>query len=86
MILDELRSIHANQKLIIQLLYQLLRKEDQMAIDLTKLTAEVANNTTVEASVEALVAQLVALVKAIPPSTDPVTQAALDQLDLNPNC
>lgn len=51
-----------------------------MAIDLSKITAEVANNTTVETSVVALLGQLTAIIKAIPPSTDPTTQAALDNL------
>ena len=58
----------------------LLKQENKMAVDLTALTAEVAKNTTVEGSVVALLAQLTALIKAIPPSTDPTTQAALDQL------
>lgn len=51
-----------------------------MAIDLTALTAEVANNTTVDAAVLALVKNLAAQIAAIPPSTDPTTQAALDGL------
>ena len=51
-----------------------------MAIDLTALTAEVANNTTVDASVLALVKNLAAQIAAIPPSTDPTTQAALNGL------
>ena len=75
-----LQTIHANQLVMIGMLKTILTKETKMAVDLTALTAEVARNTTVEASVEALVAQLVALVKAIPPSTDPTTQAALDAL------
>jgi hypothetical protein len=61
-------------------LIELTKTEIKMAIDLTKLTAEVTNNTTVEASVVALLQQLTAIIKAIPPSTDPTTQAALDQL------
>ena len=51
-----------------------------MAIDLTKITAEVTNNTTVTASVLQLLSNLTAIIKAILPSNDPVTQAALDQL------
>jgi uncharacterized coiled-coil protein SlyX len=54
--------------------------EKTMAIDLTKLTTEVSNNSTVTASVVALVNLLSAEIKAIPPSTDPTTQAALDVL------
>lgn len=51
-----------------------------MAIDLTKLTAEVTANTTVTSSVETLITNLAAQIAAIPTSTDPVTQAALDAL------
>lgn len=51
-----------------------------MAIDYTALTAEVANNTTVTNSVIQLIANMAAAIAAIPPSTDPVTQAALDAL------
>ena len=51
-----------------------------MAIDLTKLTAEVAANTTVTGSVVTLINNLSAQIKNIPPSNDPVTQAALDGL------
>ncbi len=57
-----------------------LAKETKMAIDLTALTDEVANNSTVTASVVTLVNNLAAMVAAIPASTDPVTQAALDSL------
>ena len=51
-----------------------------MAVDLTAITAEVANNSSVTGSVLTLVQNLVAQIAAIPPSTDPVTQAALDAL------
>ena len=64
----------------IAILNQLLNQEKTMAIDLTKITAEVANNTAVDASIEQLVQNLAAQIAAIPVSTDPVTQAALDQL------
>lgn len=53
---------------------------EAMAIDLTALTAEVANNTAVDASIVQLVQNLAAQIAAIPPSTDPATQAALDAL------
>jgi hypothetical protein len=59
---------------------RLLAKETVMALDLTTLTAEVSRNTTVAGSVETLLAQLTAIIKTIPPSTDPTTQAALEQL------
>ena len=58
----------------------LLKQENAMAIDLTKLTAEVAANTTVTGSVVTLINNLAAQIKNIPPSNDPVTQAALDSL------
>lgn len=51
-----------------------------MAVTLDALTAEVTNNTNVTNSVIALLGNLTALIKAIPPSSDPVTQAALDAL------
>ena len=73
-----LESIHANQLVMIGMLRQILTQETTMAVDLSKLTAEVTNNTTVTSSVVALLTQLTALIKAIPPSTDPTTQAALD--------
>lgn len=51
-----------------------------MAVDLTAMTAEVTRNTSLTASVAAVVNNLVTLLNNIPPSTDPVTQAALDDL------
>ena len=51
-----------------------------MAIDISALTAEVANNTAVDGSIVQLVQNLAAQIAAIPPSTDPQTQAALDAL------
>lgn len=58
----------------------LIKGETGMAVDITKIQAEIANNTTVTASVVALVQSLAAQIKAIPPSSDPTTQAALDTL------
>ncbi len=75
-----LRTIHANQLVIMSMLRELLKQENQLAIDLTSITAEVTNNTSVTNSVVTLLGNLTALIKAIPPSNDPVTQAALDQL------
>ena len=69
----QLNRIEANLRTII-------KQETQMAIDLTAMTAEVATNTSVTSSVVTLLGNLTALIKAIPVSTDPVTQAALDQL------
>jgi hypothetical protein len=63
-----------------QLLTLSQQETSKMAIDLTALTAEVANNTSVDASIVQLVQNLAAQIAAIPPSTDPTTQAALDAL------
>jgi hypothetical protein len=72
--------IHANQLSMLVMLRSLMTQEAKMAIDLAAVTAEVAKNTTVTGSVVTLLQQLTALIQAIPPSTDPVTQAALDDL------
>lgn len=72
--------ILATQYTILALLRSLTAKDTQMAIDLGTLTAEVTNNTNVTNSVVTLLNNLTAIIKAIPPSSDPVTQAALDQL------
>ena len=76
----KLNAVLRNQSTMLALLSEILQKENKMAIDLTAMTAEVANNTSVTASVEQLVTNLVAQIAAIPPSSDPVTQAALDAL------
>ena len=55
-------------------------KVNQMALDLTKLTSDVASLKTAEASAITLLQGLKAAVDAIPPSTDPATQKALDDL------
>ncbi len=75
-----LETILANQSRMISMLQQLVKMENKMSIDLTTITAEVAKNTDVTSSVVTLVNNLAAQIAAIPPSTDPVTQAALDQL------
>jgi hypothetical protein len=62
------------------MLQRLSSQERSMAVTLDALTAEVTNNTNVTNSVIALLGNLTALIKAIPPSSDPVTQAALDAL------
>ena len=84
---DDIRGLIPKLDLIIALLNKLSNQEKTMAIDLTKLTAEIAANTSVTASVEALVSNLAAQIAAIPTSTDPATQAALDALvqSLNAN-
>lgn len=51
-----------------------------MAIDISKLTADVAAVQGTVNSVKAFIAGLQAQIAAIPPSTDPQTQAALDAL------
>lgn len=79
-ILANQSRILANQQTILAILRQLATQEREMAIDLTTITAEVANNTSVTQSVVKLVQNLAAQIAAIPPSSDPATQAALDQL------
>jgi len=77
---SKLDKINAKLDIAILLLNRLNRQESTMAIDLTKITAEVQANTTVTQSVVTLVNSLAAQIAAIPPSSDPTTQAALDQL------
>ena len=79
-VLTKLNAVLRNQSAMFALLGEVLQKENKMAVDLTAITAEVANNTTVGGSVLTLVQNLVATIAAIPPSSDPVTQAALDAL------
>jgi hypothetical protein len=55
----------------------LINQEAKMAIDLTSITASVATQTTVDASIVQLCDNITAALAAIPPSTDPVTQAAI---------
>ena len=55
-------------------------KETKMAIDVSAITAEVQRNTDVTKSVVQLVQNLANQIASIPPSNDPQTQAALDQL------
>ena len=54
---DDIRGLIPKLDLIIALLNRLSNQEKTMAIDLTKLTAEIAANTNVTASVEALVSR-----------------------------
>ncbi len=77
---DKLDLVLANQAKILNILNQLTKKENQMAIDLTTITANVAKNTDAANSAVTLLNNLTAIIKAIPPSSDPTTQAALDQL------
>jgi hypothetical protein len=84
---DDIRGLIPKLDLILALLHKITSQENTMAIDLTKLTAEVAANTSVTTSVETLISNLAAQIAAIPTSTDPATQAALDALvqQLNAN-
>ena len=79
-ILQRLNAIVLAQQAQLTLLQQMYKQESKMAISLTAITAEVANDTSVTNSVLTLVSNLVAQIAAIPPSNDPVTQAALDAL------
>jgi hypothetical protein len=79
-VMSLLQTLHANQLNMIGMLRRILNQENIMAIDLTTITAEVANNTSVAGSVVTLLQNLTTIIQNIPASTDPVTQAALDQL------
>jgi hypothetical protein len=76
----QFQQLNAQLAALTRLMNTLILKEAKLAVDLSALTAEVANNTSVTSSVVTLLGNLTALIKAIPPSTDPVTQAALDQI------
>jgi hypothetical protein len=75
-----LQNMRSNQRAMIGMLQTLTNLEVKMTVNIDALTAEIANNSTVQGSVVALLQQLAAQVSAIPPSSDPVTQAALDAL------
>jgi hypothetical protein len=77
---SQFQSINSRLDTITTMLKQLLTQEAKLAVDLAALTTEVTNNTSVTASVVTLLGNLTAMLKAIPPSTDPVTQAALDAM------
>jgi hypothetical protein len=67
---------------IIGILNQILAKENIMGADLTSLTAEVTNNTSVEQSAITLIGNLAAAITAA--GTDPVALGALvTQLQTN---
>ncbi len=59
------------------------KQETAMAIDLTGMTAELAKNTNVSASAVVAINTLLAQLAALPPSTDPMTQAAIDNIVAN---
>jgi hypothetical protein len=64
-----------------RLLYLFKKETEIMSVDITALTAEVANNTAVDASVIQLVQNLVAEITTISGnSTDGATQTALNAL------
>jgi hypothetical protein len=63
------------------LLVQQQKGLDKMAVDITALTAEVANNTTVDGSIEQLLTNLAAQLAALAAGTgDAATQTALNSL------
>jgi C4-dicarboxylate transporter len=81
MLRELLNTLHANQLVIIAKLDQLLTQETKMAVDLTALTAEVANNTTVDGSIVTLLDNIVTQLQAIEAgSGDAATQTALNAL------
>ena len=65
---------------LLGMVQQLLTLEKRMAVDFTAITAEVARQTTVDASIVQLLDNVVAALAAIAPSTDPATQASIDAL------
>lgn len=69
--------------IVLEILENIVRRLDKMAIDLTALTAEVASVNTVEQSaivlINGIAAEIAAAIAALP-STDPATQAAIDAL------
>ena len=77
---QKLAAILATLQTITSRLNTVITKENAMALDLTAATAEIERNTQVTAGVLQLVQTLVTELQNIPPSTDPVTQAALDDL------
>lgn len=77
----ELAVLNAKLDKITAQLNLISKQEKQMAVDLNAITAEVANNTNVTESVVTLLGNLTSIIQNIPPSNDPVTQAALDQLN-----
>lgn len=80
-VVRKLDAILQGQMVIIALLRRILKREHEMAIDLTALTAEVANNTTVDGSIVQLVQNLATQLAAISSgSGDAATQTALNAL------
>ena len=75
-----LQTVHANQLVMFKLLQSIQNKENVMAVDLTSLTQQVTNNTSVSQSVVQLLQNLTTIINNIPQSKDPETQAALDKL------
>ena len=80
--LNSLSLLHIDRKLdrMVDMLNQILKGQQMASVDLAAITNGVTNNTAVITSVIQLIQNLAALVAAIPPSSDPVTQAALDKL------
>jgi hypothetical protein len=80
---DQFLNINNKLDRLTRLVLQLLQQENQMAIDLTAATAEIARNTSVSASAVLAIQTLIAQIAAVPASTDPATQAALDNIVQN---
>jgi len=73
-------QIRTDVKAIKRKLNLLSEQEAEMAVDFTAMNAELARNTSLTASIAQVVNTLVDMLANIPPSSDPVTQAALDDL------
>jgi hypothetical protein len=76
----QFRAINDRLDVLTRLIRQILQEDKQMAIDLTAQTAAIAANTSAVNSAAAAITMIEGLLNAIPPSNDPVTQAAIDNL------
>jgi seryl-tRNA synthetase len=81
---ENTQFLNINSKLdrLTRLVLQLLQQENQMAIDLTAATAELAKNNDVTASAVQAINTLIAQVAAVTAS-DPAAQAQLDNIVAN---
>jgi len=79
-IVASLQRIEARQAAMLRLLNQLVTQENRMAINLDAINAAVTQTQGVEDSTLTYVQQVVAYINSLPPSNDPATQAALDDL------
>jgi predicted ArsR family transcriptional regulator len=75
------RQLNRIEQKLDRLLILLQQETEKMAVDLTALTAEVANNTAVDSSIEQLVQNIAAQLATLAAGTgDAATQTALNAL------